>query len=238
MGQPAAIDVCEAIGVNLTLPTNHTTSVICIPNPSSPSQPESCDPECEAMSVIARVGPEWPMTKRAHPHATATLMIAPPVSSSSMSIVRLGGRRFMALFYDWDRQDSRLFLQVQTIPVENRPIRIGQLVQHQFPQMRKRLIPWSTVGFQDVRPGGTDQTRSVRRRCVQVTASEPSPTAKPTRLVDPARTSPAARTRGIVVSSGHGVRSARGQRPDRSASTPVIKYPSLSRAAESGSHSI
>ena len=38
----------------------------------------------------------------------------------------------------------------------------------------------------------------------QVTASEPSPTANPTRLVDPERMSPAASTPGRVVSSGQG----------------------------------
>src|SRR5437773_8608435 len=58
-------------------------------------------------------------------------------------------------------------------------------------------------------------------RCAQVTANEPSPTAKPTRLVDPERISPAASTPGTVVSSGHGSRSARGHNPERTASVPV-----------------
>src|SRR6185295_3217198 len=55
----------------------------------------------------------------------------------------------------------------------------------------------------------------------QVTASEPSPTAKPTRLVEPDRMSPAARIPGTVVSSGQGSRLVSGQRPDFIASTPV-----------------
>ena len=55
----------------------------------------------------------------------------------------------------------------------------------------------------------------------QVTANEPSPTAKPTRLVDPERISPAASTPGTVVSSGHGSRSARGHNPERTTSVPV-----------------
>src|SRR4051812_43403670 len=40
--------------------------------------------------------------------------------------------------------------------------------------------------------------RSDRSLCTHVTASDPSPTAKPTRLVDPDRISPAARTPGSV----------------------------------------
>jgi hypothetical protein len=55
----------------------------------------------------------------------------------------------------------------------------------------------------------------------QVTASDPSPTAKPTRLVEPDRISPAARIPGTVVSSGQGSRLVSGQRPDFIASTPV-----------------
>src|SRR5690348_15739259 len=41
-------------------------------------------------------------------------------------------------------------------------------------------------------------------RWAQVTANEPSPTAKPTRLIDPERISPAASMPGTVVSSGQG----------------------------------
>src|SRR5215510_16012250 len=73
-------------------------------------------------------------------------------------------------------------------------------------------------------------------RCTHVTANEPSPTAKPTRLVEPARMSPAARIPGTVVSSAHGSRVVSGHRPDFRASTPVRIYPSLSRATDSGSH--
>ena len=40
--------------------------------------------------------------------------------------------------------------------------------------------------------------------CTQVTARDPSPTAKPTRFVEPARMSPAARIPGTVVSKGQG----------------------------------
>ena len=58
-------------------------------------------------------------------------------------------------------------------------------------------------------------------RCAQVTANEPSPTAKPTRLVDPERISPAASMPGTVVSSGQGSRSPRGHNPERTTSVPV-----------------
>src|SRR5580693_7404342 len=69
-----------------------------------------------------------------------------------------------------------------------------------------------------------------------VTASEPSPTAKPTRLVEPARMSPATRIPGIVVSKGHGSRSFNGHLPETSASVPVTMYPSASLAIAVGSH--
>ena len=75
-----------------------------------------------------------------------------------------------------------------------------------------------------------NQIRIESRRCTQVTANEPSPTANPTRLVEPLRISPAANTPGIVVSSGQGSRSGSGHRPERSTSEPVNKYPLSSRA--------
>ncbi len=61
------------------------------------------------------------------------------------------------------------------------------------------------------------------KRWAQVTASEPSPTAKPTRLVEPERMSPAASTPGRVVSRGQGSRSARGHSPERTTSVPVSR---------------
>src|SRR3979490_1420376 len=60
-------------------------------------------------------------------------------------------------------------------------------------------------------------------RWAQVTAREPSPTAKPTRFVEPERISPAARTPGSGVSRGHGSRSLRGHIPERMASPPVSR---------------
>src|SRR5438445_10299527 len=67
----------------------------------------------------------------------------------------------------------------------------------------------------------TSQRLIDSNRWAQVTANEPSPTAKPTRLVDPDRISPAASLPGTVVSSGQASRPPRGRDPDRTTSVPV-----------------